>query len=59
MEESVAKVSDMIVICDGVSVVGVLFKGGIENRKVFKDEGLMQLLFEEVIKPENLFLNLM
>ena len=59
MEESVSKVSDMTVLSDAVSMAGVLFKESIENRKLFKDEGLMQLLFPGVTEPEDLFPNLM
>ena len=59
MEESVEKVSDLIVVSDVVSMAGVIFKDSIENRKLFKDEDLMQLLFPGVTKPEIMFPNLM
>ena len=59
MEESVEKVSDMIVVSDVVSMTVVLFKYSIENRKLFKDEYLMQLIFPGVKKPEIMFPNLM
>ena len=59
MEESVEKVSDMIVVSDVVSMARVLFKESIENKKLFKDEDLMQLLFPGVTKPDIMFPNLM
>ena len=59
MEESVEKVSNMVVVSDVVSMAGVLFKDSIENRKLFKNEDLMQLLFPGVTKPDIMFPNLM
>ena len=44
---------------DVVSMAGVISKDNIENRKLFKNEDLMQLLFPVVTKPQILFPNLM
>ena len=59
MEESVEKVSNLIVVSDFFSKAGVIFRDSVENRKLFKNEDLMQLLFPGVTKPEIMFPNLM
>ena len=57
MEESVEKVRNLIVVSDVVSMAGVIFRDSVKNRKLFKDEDLMQLLFPGVTKPDTMFPN--
>ena len=59
MEESGETIRYLIAVSDVVSKSGVIFKDSVENKKLFKDEDLMQLLFAGVTKPEIMFPNLM